>query len=143
MIQVAFTPVVFYRSLMGTEEAARGGDDRSAFDRFVEVAERVVSGAPFFLLCAAVVVAWAVSVPLWVDLKAWQVAIHTVASVQSLLLLALLQNAGRRAEEASQEKLNALAAGLADLMESRARDDAELEGSVQRLRDAVGLEDRH
>lgn len=128
---------------MGTQEAARGGDDRSVFDRFVELAERVVTRAPFFLLCAAIVVAWAVSLPLWADLKAWQVAIHTVASVQSLLLLALLENAGRRAEEASQEKLNVLAEALADLMESRARDDAGLEESVQRLRDAVGLEDRH
>lgn len=128
---------------MGTREAARGGDDRSVFDRFVEVAERFVTRAPFFIICAVLVVAWAVSLPLWADLKAWQVAIHTVASVQSLLLLALLENAGRRAEEASQEKLNALAAGLADLMESRARDDRDLEESVQRLRDAVGLEDRH
>lgn len=128
---------------MGTEEAARGGDDRSVFDRFVEGAESVVSRAPFFLLCAGIVVAWAVSVPFWPDLKAWQVAIHTVASVQSLLLLALLENAGRRSEEAAQEKLNVLAEALAALMESRARDDAELGESVQRLRDAVGLEDRH
>lgn len=29
---------------------------------------------------------------LWVDLKAWQVAIHIVASVLSLLLLVLLEN---------------------------------------------------
>lgn len=128
---------------MGTEEAARGGDDRSVFDRFVESAESVVTRAPFFLVCAGIVVAWAVSLPLWADLKAWQVAIHTVASVQSLLLLALLENAGRRAEEASQEKLNVIAEALADLMESRARDDERLGESVQRLRDAVGLEDRH
>ena len=52
-----------------------------------------------FLACA----------PLWPDLKQWQVAIHTVASVLSLLLLVLLENAGRRSEEASQEKLNVLA----------------------------------
>ncbi len=128
---------------MGTEEAARGRDDRSVFDRFVGAAESVVTRAPFFLLCAGIVVAWAVSLPLWADLKAWQVAIHTVASVQSLLLLALLENAGRRAEEASQEKLNVLAEALADLMESRARDDEDLRESVTRLRDAVGLEDRH
>lgn len=128
---------------MGTEEAARGRDDRSAFDRFVEAAQSFVSRAPFFLLCAGIVVAWAVSVPLWPDLKSWQVAIHTVASVQSLLLLALLENAGRRAEEASQEKLNVLAEALAALMDSRARDDAELHEATRRLRDAVGLEDRH
>ncbi|MCX6407791.1 MAG: low affinity iron permease family protein [Propionibacteriales bacterium] len=128
---------------MGTEEAARGQDDRSVFDRFVEATQSFVSRGPFFLLCSGIVLAWLVSVPFWADLKAWQVAIHTVASVQSLFLLALLENAGRRAEEASQEKLNVLAAAIADLMESRARDDERLTESVTRLREAVGLEDRH
>ncbi|WP_286690260.1 MULTISPECIES: low affinity iron permease family protein [unclassified Aeromicrobium] len=128
---------------MGTEEAARGQDDRSMFDRFVEATQGFVSRGPFFLLCAAIVVAWLVSVPFWPDLKSWQVAIHTVASVQSLFLLALLENAGRRTEEASQEKLNVLAEAIADLMESRARDDERLAESVTRLREAVGLEDRH
>ncbi|ALX04795.1 low affinity iron permease family protein [Aeromicrobium erythreum] len=128
---------------MGTEEAARGQDDRSVFDRFVEATQGFVSRGPFFLLCAAIVVAWLVSVPFWPDLKSWQVAIHTVASVQSLFLLALLENAGRRTEEASQEKLNVLAEAIADLMESRARDDERLAESVTRLREAVGLEDRH
>ncbi len=69
------------------------------FDRFVEATQGFVSRGPFFLLCAAIVVAWLVSVPFWPDLKSWQVAIHTVASVQSLFLLALLENAGRRTEE--------------------------------------------
>lgn len=128
---------------MGTEEAARGQDDRSVFDRFVEATQGFVSRGPFFLLCAGIVVAWLVSVPLWPDLKSWQVAIHTVASVQSLFLLALLENAGRRTEEAAQEKLNVLAEAIADLMESRARDDEHLAESVTRLREAVGLEDRH
>lgn len=69
--------------------------------------------------------------------------IHTVSSVLSLLLLVLLENSGRRAEEAAQEKLNVLAEALSDLMESRAQDDAGLQKSVARLRDAVGLEERH
>ena len=120
-----------------------GTDTRSMFDVFVEAAYQRVSRAPFFFLCAGIVVLWAASVPWWSSLKEWQVAIHTVASVQSLFLLALLENAGRRAEEASQEKLNVIAEALADLMESRARDDERLGESVQRLRDAVGLEDRH
>ena len=94
-------------------------------------------------MCLFIVVAWFVSVPWWVDLKAWQVAIHTVASVMTLLLLALLQNAGRRSEEAAQEKMNVLAEALAALMESQARNDPELEESVRKLREAVGLEDRH
>ena len=122
---------------------AREADDRTGFERFVEAAYLRVSQAPFFFLCVAVVVAWLVSVPLWVDLKAWQVAIHTVASVISLLLLVLLENASRRAEEAAQEKLNVIAEALAALMASQARQDPELGEAVDKLRSAVGLEERH
>jgi low affinity Fe/Cu permease len=116
---------------------------RSPFDRFVEATYQRVSRPPFFLICVAVVVAWLVSLPLWGDTKAWQVAIHTVASVITLLLVALLENAGRRSAEAAQEKLNVIAEALAALMASRAIEDRTLEEAVTRLRDAVGLEERH
>jgi low affinity Fe/Cu permease len=118
-------------------------DGRNGFERFVEAVYELVSRAPFFLVCAALVVVWAVSFPLWSDAKSWQVAIHTVASVLTLLLIALLENSGRRAEEAAQEKLNVIAEALSDLMSSRAQDDPGLEEPVRRLRDAVGLEKRH
>jgi low affinity Fe/Cu permease len=116
---------------------------RSAFDRFVEAAYQRVSRPPFFFACLAIVVGWLVSLPLWVDAKAWQVAIHTVTSVLTLLLVALLENAGRRSAEAAQEKLNVIAEALAALMASRAVEDRTLEEAVTRLRDAVGLEERH
>jgi len=119
------------------------GDRRSPFDRFVESAHRRVSQAPFFFVCAGIVLAWGISVPLWPDLKSWQVAIHTVASVITLLLLVLLENASRRADEASQEKLNVIAEALAALMESYAETHPDLAQDVERLRDAVGLEERH
>jgi len=118
-------------------------DERGVFERFVEATYHVVSRAPFFGVCLAIVVVWLVSVPLWHDLKSWQVAIHTVSSVLSLLLLVLLENSSRRGEEAAQEKLNVLAEALSDLMASQARNDPELESAVDRLRDAVGLEERH
>ena len=63
--------------------------------------------------------------------------------VMALLLLVLLENSGRRAEEASQEKLNVLAEALAELMESHSRTDEELEGATRKLREAIGLEERH
>ncbi|HTK63365.1 MAG TPA: low affinity iron permease family protein, partial [Pseudonocardia sp.] len=80
-------------------------DGRSPFERFVESAQRCVTRPAFFFGCLAVLLVWLFSVPLWADLKAWQTAIHTLTSVVSLLLLALLENASRRAEQASQEKL--------------------------------------
>jgi low affinity Fe/Cu permease len=118
-------------------------DGRSHFERFVEAAHRFVTRPAFFFGCITVILVWLVSVPLWADLKAWQTAIHTLTSVVSLLLLALLENASRRAEQASQEKLNVIAEALAALMASRATEDPDLKDAVTSLRDAVGLEQRH
>jgi len=118
-------------------------DGRSWFDKFVERAYQFVSHAPFFFICLAIVAVWAVSLPFFTDLKSWQVVIHTVSSVLSLLLLVLLENSSRRAEEAAQEKLNVLAEALAALMRAGADKDAELAEAVERLEQAVGLESRH
>ncbi|MGB6161026.1 MAG: low affinity iron permease family protein [Pseudonocardiaceae bacterium] len=116
---------------------------RPSFDRFVQAVYRRVSRTSFFVLCVGIVVAWLVSFPLWEDLKEWQTVIHTVASVLTLLLVALLENASRRAEEAAQEKLNVIAEALAELMSSEACKDPDLRDAVDRLRQAVGLEERH
>ncbi|MFL6149148.1 MAG: hypothetical protein ACJ72I_16925 [Pseudonocardiaceae bacterium] len=69
--------------------------------------------------------------------------IHTVASVLTLLLVVLLENASRRTEEASQEKLNVIATALAELMASEAPNDGNVQDAAKRLREAVGLEERH
>jgi hypothetical protein len=61
---------------------------------------------------------------------------------QHRLLVARLENAGRRSAEAAQEKLNVIAEALAALAASRRRDQ-NLAQAVTRLRDAVGLEERH
>ena len=106
-----------------------------------------MSRPPFFVLVVVVVILWAVSAPLWPDPKSWQVVIHTISSVLALLLLVLLENSGRRAEEAAQEKLNVVAAALAELMDAQVRRDPgadeDLEEAARQLRDAVGLEERH
>jgi hypothetical protein len=57
-------------------------------------------------------------------------------------MVALLQNTQTRADRAIQDKLNAIADGLADLMKSASRDDATLRKDLTELRAAVGLEDR-
>ena len=124
-------------------DAREKGDDRTMFDRFVESTHTLVSLAPFFFICVMIVVVWMVSLPLWVDLKAWQVAIHTVASVFTLLLLALLENAGRRSDETTQEKLNVIAEAIAALMQSRADEDQTVADAHRKLSEAVGLEERH
>jgi low affinity Fe/Cu permease len=124
-------------------ESRQKQDGLDPFERFVELSTKLISRAPFFAVCVAVVVLWAASYPLWTSTTKWELAIHTFTAVLSLLLLVLLENAGRRNTEAMQEKLNVLAEALAALMESRAADDPALREAAENLRDAVGLEEKH
>ena len=123
-----------------SRETSKGLDP---FERFVEVSTKLISRAPFFAVVVAIVVIWAASYPLWKSTTKWELAIHTFGGVLSLLLLVLLENAGRRNTEAQQEKLNVIAEALAALMDSRADDDPELREAAENLREAVGLEERH
>ena len=58
------------------------------------------------------------------------------------LLVALLQNSQTRNDQATQHKLNAIADGLADLMQHLAAEypDSSLDRDMMELRAAVGLE---
>ncbi len=118
-------------------------DERNPFEKFVEAVNQRVSRAPFFGIIVLAIVLWAVSYPLWKNTTKWELALHTGSSILSLLLLVLLENAGRRSEETVQEKLNVLAEALSDLMHHHAGDSPELQQSMRKLRDAVGLEERH
>ena len=125
-------------------ESREKNDGLDPFEKFVEVSTKLISRAPFFAVVVAVVVVWAASYSLWPSTTKWELAIHTFGGVLSLLLLVLLENAGRRNTEAMQEKLNVLAEALASLMEAQLTDDShELREAIDDLREAVGLEERH
>jgi low affinity Fe/Cu permease len=125
-------------------ESREKNDGLDPFEKFVEISTKLISRAPFFAVVVAVVVVWAASYSLWPSTTKWELAIHTFGGVLSLLLLVLLENAGRRNTEAMQEKLNVLAEALAALMEAQLTDDShELREAIQDLREAVGLEERH
>ncbi len=124
-------------------ESREKSDGLDPFEKFVELSTKLISRAPFFAFCMVVVILWAVSFPLWKSTTKWELAIHTFGAVLSLLLLVLLENAGRRSTEAMQEKLNVMAEAIAALMESRAADDPDLLEAAENLREAVGLEERH
>lgn len=113
------------------------------FERFVDQINDRISRAPFFGVIVVALALWAISKPLWGSTTKWELGLHTGSAILSLLLLVLLENAGRRGEEASQEKLNVLAEALSDLMTHHAGDSEEMRASVRRLREAVGLEERH
>ena len=112
---------------------------------FARVAERIhgqVAHPWFFAFCVLLIALWAASYPLFKSSLSWEASIHTAASVITLIVLGLVENSARRTEQAMQEKLNVLAEALAALMESRGADDHRLLEEVERLREAVGLEDR-
>lgn len=131
---------------MERNDAAKSrGQDNSPkpFEQFVDAVNRRVSQAPFFAVILVALALWAASKPLWSSTSKWEMALHTGSAILSLLLLVLLENAGRRTQEAAQEKLNVLAEALAALMEHHSADSVELRTSVAKLREAVGLEERH
>jgi Low affinity iron permease len=113
------------------------------FDRFAGIASSAASRAPFFAGCVALIVIWAPSFFLF-PIDTWQLIINTATTIITFLLVALLQNSQTRSDHAIQHKLNALAKGLADLMDAQAsrHDDADLRQDLIELRLAVGLEER-
>ena len=117
-------------------------DDLSVFDRFASVTSKIAASAWFFALCVLLVVIWAPSYFLFRSVDTWQLIINTVTTIVTFLLVALLQNTQMRSDEAVQDKLNEIADGLADLMESLAEDRPQLRRDCDELRAAVGLERR-
>jgi low affinity Fe/Cu permease len=112
----------------------------SLIDRFAEAASEFASHAAFFIACVLLVVVWVPSYFVFRSLNTWQLVINTATTIVTFLLVALLQNSQRRSEEAIHEKLDALADGLADLMEHAAESDPELNRDISDLRRTVGIE---
>ena len=87
-----------------------GGGSVGLFDRS-RARQPVRQRAWFFALASC----WPSS-----SLDTWQLVINTATTIVTFLLVALLQNSQWRGAEASSRKLNAIADGLADTMESLA-----------------------
>jgi hypothetical protein len=123
----------------------------SPFDRFAGYTAKVVSQAPFFALAVGLVVVWLLEggirmavtkdPSVFLD-QTYQLQINTLTTIITFLLVALLQNSQTRSDNATQEKLNAIADGLGDLMATLSQEDdyGNLDKDVADLRAAVGLE---
>jgi low affinity Fe/Cu permease len=122
------------RELTSEDAESSGG----LFDRFAEAASEFASHAAFFIGCVLLVVIWAPSYAVIGNLNTWQLIINTATTIVTFLLVALLQNSQRRNESAFNQKLDALADGLADLMEHVGA--TELERDIADLRESVGVE---
>ncbi|GAA5110387.1 low affinity iron permease family protein [Pseudonocardia adelaidensis] len=114
----------------------------SIFDRFATAVNEFVSRAWFFMFCVLLVVLWVPSFLVLPSIDTWQLIINTATTIVTFLLVALLQNTQKRADDASQKKLNAIADAMSDLMARLAADHPDLRDDRKQLRAAVGLEDR-
>ena len=113
------------------------------FDRFAEASTDFVSRGVFFVACLLLVVVWVPSYFVFRNVDTWQLIINTATTIVTFLLVALLQNSARRSDRAIHHKLDALADGLADLMEHQVSGDAaDLQHDIDDLKQAVGLERR-
>lgn len=128
------------RPLMPSEVSERVG----FFDRFAGWSSNIASRAFFFAFCVLLIALWLPSYFLIRTVDTWQLIINTATTIITFLMVALLQNAQSRSDQAVQHKLNAIADGLADLMHHIVGEDdsSDLHDDMIELRDAVGLENR-
>lgn len=123
--------------LMPSEVSQRVG----VFDRFAGWSSLIASRAYFFAFCVLLIILWVPSYLLISSVDTWQLIINTATTIITFLMVALLQNSQTRSDQAVQHKLNALADGLADLMEHVVEGDGkDLRRDLDELRQAVGLE---
>ncbi|MGV9817772.1 low affinity iron permease family protein [Nocardia xishanensis] len=114
----------------------------SVFDKFATAASSVASRAGFFMFCVLLVVLWAPTFLVLPSIDTWQLVINTATTIITFLMVALLQNTESRSDEALQQKLNAIADALADMMGELSAEHPELRRHRAELADAVGLENR-
>jgi low affinity Fe/Cu permease len=107
-------------------------DERGRFEELAERASNFTSSPVFFAGCLLVIGLWAAS--FGAGDTAHHVAGDLMAAV-TLLLLALLKNAERRAEHAVQQKLDAIAAAM---LEQRKGNET---AAQDELAEAIGLHD--
>jgi low affinity Fe/Cu permease len=111
---------------------------RGRFDQIAAATVHAVSRGPFFSGCVTGVVIWLALGVLTGFSETWLAAGSAVMSVVIVMLVAVLENAQRRSDQAIQRKLNAIADALADFMCETNVDDQQ----VDELRAAVGIEHR-
>ena len=96
-------------------------------------------GSPWaFLLASAVVLAWAVTGPLFRFSDTWQLVINTGTTIVTFLMVFLIQNAQNRDAQATQTKLDELLSAVEkahdDVIGLEDRPPDELEAARRRLR---------
>ena len=94
-----------------SNEADRGKKDGDFSRLFGDIANRTSQAAgraPTFIIAAGVVLAWAVTGPMFQYSDTWQLVINTGTTIVTFLMVFLIQNSQNRDSAAIQVKLNEL-----------------------------------
>ena len=81
---------------------------KEAFRRFAHVASETVGSPWMFILAMLVVIAWAVSGPLFDFSNTWQLVINTGTTIVTFLMVFMIQNTQNRDAHAMHLKLDEL-----------------------------------
>ncbi len=100
---------------------------RSPFDRFAQRTSFLASSAFFFVVCALLVLAWALGLAFGASDRV-ESALAGLMSAVTLMLVAVVKNSELRAERAVQQKLDAIAASL---LEDRRGDRGDAESKLE------------
>jgi low affinity Fe/Cu permease len=79
-----------------------------AFTQFANVVSRLTGRAWTFVICIALVVAWAATGPMFHYSDTWQLVINTSTTIITFLMVFLIQNTQNRDGAAIQAKLDEL-----------------------------------
>jgi hypothetical protein len=111
--------------------ADRVEDAHGRFDRFAMRASFLASSALFFVVCAVLVLIWAVGLAAGASDRFVSAAAGLMSAV-TLILVAVLKNSELRTERALQTKLDAIASSLLeDRRGQRGDAEAQLEDSIR------------
>ncbi len=113
-------------------------EETTWFDRAADKTSRAVARPPAFMISLGIAVIWLVAGPFLGFSHSWVDSLQVVVALVTFLMVVLLQNEEWRGNKATQRKLNAVAAALAEIM---ATSDVDQE-HVRQLNAAVGVEKR-
>ncbi|HYZ81315.1 MAG TPA: low affinity iron permease family protein [Solirubrobacteraceae bacterium] len=107
---------------------------RSRFDQFAERVSFLASSPLFFVVCALVVLAWAVGLALGASDR-FEAATAGLMSAVTLMLVAVVKNSELRTDRALHTKLDAIASAL---LEDRRGHEG---GAEEQLERSIGVHD--
>jgi low affinity Fe/Cu permease len=130
-------------SALRTSQTASAVAKDTHFDPFARLANRIafVTGRPAtFALSCFVIVAWAISGPLFHYSDTWQLVINTGTTIITFLMVFLIQNTQNREGSALQAKLDELIRATRDAHNELVGLERKSEKTVEEVREVVAEE---